>query len=99
MSDDSKSNVLGRRIDLPRGRMVFVGTAVDRPGTVYLGFRNSDGEDSGLVVSDEAAKALRALLTDPALGGEPQPFPRPHRRAPSSVASGRGGWQPVRSHE
>lgn len=55
--------VVGKTIDLSGGRRVFVGTS-DQPDNYFLGFRNTEGEETRLVISREAKDALTALLMD-----------------------------------
>lgn len=61
-------NVRGRRLDLSEGRLVYVGKSEERPGFVFVGFRNSAGEDTKLILSDEAAEALKNMLTSASYG-------------------------------
>lgn len=65
-------DVLGRKIDLPDGRLVFFAATDDR---YYIGFRNECGEDTKLTLSREAKDALSALLSDPTVGAPLAPFP------------------------
>jgi hypothetical protein len=74
--------VRGAHTKLSDGRLVFVGRSPTHPG-VFIGFRNEEGEDTKLVLSHEAAKALGELLDSP-WGDEP--FPQ----------GGKTGWRLVR---
>jgi len=49
-------------------RLVFVGEDPAKPETVYLGFRNEDGEDTKISLSLEAYQALKYLITEPFKG-------------------------------
>lgn len=55
-------NVEGRYISLPERREVFVGRATDNSEKIYCRFRASDGVETKIVLSDEAANALQRLL-------------------------------------
>jgi hypothetical protein len=72
---NSNDTVLGRRIELSEGRVVFVGSRKGNPNERFIGFKNSEGDDTKLRLSKEAADALVLLLTDPAAGLPLAPFP------------------------
>jgi hypothetical protein len=55
-------------------RLVFVGENPDRPDAVCLGFRNSEGEDTKIILTKEAYEALKWLITEP-FKGKRQSFP------------------------
>lgn len=55
-------------------RLVFFGQNPATPDTWCLGFRNAEGEDTLLKLSQEAVDALKWLLTDP-FKGERVRFP------------------------
>ena len=56
-------------MDIPLGylerlddtRLVFIGQNEDEPGTLFLAFRDRDGVDTKLKISDEAFTALMRL--------------------------------------
>lgn len=57
-------------------RLVFLGRREDEPNTFYLGFRNGEGVDTKLKVSDEALAALiRLRLALSASKDDMQDFP------------------------
>ena len=55
-------------------RLVFVGGNPDKPDTVNIGFRDSEGEDTKINLSKEAYEALKWLMTEP-FKGRKEPFP------------------------
>lgn len=56
--------IKGTLVELDKTRRVFVGMAPD-DGSVYIGFRNKVGEDTKIILSAEAADALKFALTMP----------------------------------
>jgi hypothetical protein len=54
--------VSGKHIDLDERRYVFVGLCDEEPNTIFIGFRNAEGEETRLSISAEARDALVALL-------------------------------------
>ncbi len=66
--------VLGDLHHLEGGRLVFLGTRSNEPGTWYVGFRNSEGDETKFKLSEEAMQALIELVASyPST--DPQPFP------------------------
>lgn len=65
---DLPDTVTGHLIDLDDTRLVFVGASPDHPGVFFVGFRNSQGEDTKLKLSQEAVKALVKLVIKPPRG-------------------------------
>lgn len=55
-------DVKGHLAQLSDDRLVFVGRSPAHGSEVYIAFRNSQGEDTKLVLSVEAALTLFALL-------------------------------------
>lgn len=55
-------------------RLVFVGENPEQPDSVYLGFRNDEGEDTKIHLSREAYEALKYLINEP-FKGKRMPFP------------------------
>lgn len=68
-------DVTGRRVDLTDGRVVFVGQSKRNPGWVYIGFKNSEGDDTKFLLSAEAAECFGKLLTDKKYGKVCGDFP------------------------
>lgn len=76
MSDEQTTDdVLGRHIDLPDGRVVFLGQSKKHPENRYVAFKNAEGRDTKLVLSAEALNALKKLLTSPMTGMPLATFP------------------------
>ena len=66
--------VTGRRISLSEGRSVFLGRSEQEPDLHFIAFRNAEGVDTRLKISEEAMTALITLInwrkdrpTDPLL--------------------------------
>lgn len=59
-------------------RFVFVGHDPGDTEKVYLAFRNHDGEDTKLALSNEAFDALKYILTEP-FKGKRTSFPYKHK--------------------
>jgi hypothetical protein len=69
MSDPKTTDrVTGHLVRLDDTRLVFLGESPDHPDTWFLGFRNSDGQDTKLTFSREAMTALVNLSTEPFKG-------------------------------
>lgn len=68
-------NVLGRTINLSKGRVVFLGTSKITPDTYYFGFLSEDGDELKFSLSREAKEALYTLLTNPMAGMPLRDFP------------------------
>ena len=66
---------LGRMLKLPGGRIVFLAEHPEEPGTFLVGFKNSDGDDTKLILSAKALDALVALRGEPDLGKPEREFP------------------------
>lgn len=52
------AKVLGRKVELSDGRLVYLGKSEEAPGVNCIGFRNAEGEDLLFTLSDEALNAL-----------------------------------------
>jgi len=70
----SEMKVVGRRIELSEGRIVFVGSCENEPGSVFIGIRSGEGVERFMTFSSEGAEALGKLLTDETIGTA-GPFP------------------------
>jgi hypothetical protein len=64
--------VLGRRIDLPDGGLVFFGTDDD---VFFIGFKNIEGEELKFKLTRMAKDALLTLMTDDQAGLPLAEFP------------------------
>lgn len=63
MSDASDTiTISGNQVTLEHGGHVFVGTAAEKPGIVFVRFKGPEGELTKIRLSAEAASALRGLL-------------------------------------
>lgn len=60
--------VRGHIKQLDDKRLMFLGQDPTKPEEWCLGFRNADGDDTLLKLSQEAVDALKWLLTDPFKG-------------------------------
>lgn len=66
--------VRGHLEQLDENRHVYLGQDPNRPGLWFLGFRNEDGDDTLIVLTDEAFQALKHLMTKP-FKGKRIPYP------------------------
>jgi hypothetical protein len=60
-SFDENAKVTGNLGRLDEKRLVFIGSRKDVEGTWYVGFRNSEGEDTKILLSHEAMAMLVQL--------------------------------------
>ncbi len=81
MTDD-RPPVLGDIQHLDGGRLVFLGTHQDEPGTWYVGFRNREGHDTRFRLSDEAMQVLIKFVAS-YQPTAPRPFPEKMREVPA----------------
>jgi hypothetical protein len=81
----NKVNVIGRKITLSDGRIVFLGQCEENKEHWHIAFRSNEGTDTYLVLSDEAMTALMALFANPGVNGE-GPCDFPHRHVWQRVA-------------